>query len=304
MASGNPAILNSTSRTVFSRRVVFSNGDLSRAKRVERALYSAAASLFSVLFPADCRICRSALTKISNLSVCESCLGGITALEGILCSACGEKLLGRRFEGDPAPLCELCRQAAPRFRKAVAYGAYDGALRDLLHVFKYQRIRPAAPLLGRLLSQAVAGAGIEGPWLVMPVPLSAAKQRARGFNQAEEIARAFVRLRPDASIQLNTRSLIRTRETVSQTGLTRNQRRANLRGAFAAIRPEKLRGRNILLVDDVMTTGATAGECARVLLQAGASKIFVATVARATRETESLLATSAGALSGGTAGHA
>ena len=231
-------------------------------------------------------------------------MAGIAALEGTLCSACGEKLLGRRFEGDSAPLCELCRQAAPRFRKAVAYGAYDGVLRDLLHVFKYQRIRPAAPLLGRLLSQAVAGAGIEGPVLVIPVPLSAAKQRARGFNQAEEIARAFVRLRPDASIQLDARSLIRTRETVSQTGLTRHQRRANLRGAFAVTRPEKLRGRNILLVDDVMTTGATAGECARVLLQAGASKIFVATVARATRETESLLATPAGALSGGTAGHA
>ncbi len=228
----------------------------------------------------------------------------MVALEGNLCSACGEKLSGRRSESESAPLCGLCLRAKPRFRKAVAYGAYAGALRDLLHLFKYQQIRSAAPLLGRLLGQAVAGAGIAGPLLLIPVPLAAAKQRTRGFNQAEEIARAFARRHPDASIQLDTASLARTRETVSQTGLTRHQRQANLRGAFGVIRPEKLRGKKILLVDDVMTTGATAGACARVLLRAGASEVFVATVARATRETESVLAGAAGAGWGGTSGHA
>jgi len=107
-----------------------------------------------------------------------------------------------------------------------------------------------------------------------------------------------LRSRPGTSIQLDTASLIRTRETVSQTGLTRHQRRANLRGAFAVTRPEKLHGQNILLVDDVMTTGATAGECARVLLRAGAKQVLVATVARAIREVESVL------VRGGTTGHA
>jgi ComF family protein len=271
---------------------------------MEKVFHSAAASLFCVLFPADCRICRSALTKISNLPVCDACLGRIVPLEGTLCSACGEKLLGQRFAGDSTPLCALCRRVAPRFRKAVAYGAYEGALRELLHVFKYQRIRPAAPLLGRLLSQTLATAGVPDSLLVVAVPLAPGKQRVRGFNQAEEIARALMRVHPTGGIQLDTTSLIRSRETVSQTGLTRHQRQANLRGAFAVTRPEKLRGQKILLVDDVMTTGATAGECARVLMRAGAGEVFVAAVARATRDSERVLAGAAGAGWGGTSGHA
>jgi ComF family protein len=225
-------------------------------------------------------------------------------LEGTLCVICGEKLFGHHFEGDSGPLCGLCRQAAPRFRRAVAYGAYEGALRELVHLLKYQGIRPAARRMGRFLNQRVASAGMARPWLVAPVPLAAAKRRVRGFNQAEEIARAFCREQAGSGIQLDTTSLVRTRETVSQTGLTREQRRANLRGAFAVLHREHVQGKTILLVDDVMTTGATAGECARALLRAGAKEVFVATVARATRETESALAYAAGAIAGGTTGHA
>jgi ComF family protein len=224
----------------------------------------------------------------------------------MLCSVCGEKLAVERHKDAEAeaPLCQLCRRAAPRFRKAVAYGAYEGPLRDLLHVFKYQRVRSAAPLLSSLMNRAVAGGGITGPLLLIPVPLAAEKGRARGFNQAEDIATSFARLQPSKGIQLDTKSLVRTRETVSQTGLTRHQRQANLRGAFAVSDPVRIQGRRILLVDDVMTTGATAGECSRVLLRAGASDVFVATVARATRESENVLARAAGALRGGITGHA
>ena len=273
-----------------------------------RALQAAAASLFSVVFPSDCRICRSALTHVSNLPVCGDCRGRMVALEGILCSRCGEKLPGRRFAGDADPLCDLCRRAAPRFRRAVAYGAYDGALRDLLHVFKYQGVRSAAPLLGRLLGQAVVGAGIKGPLVVIPVPLAGGKRRTRGFNQAEEIARAFTAeaaaLGLAGGIQLQSGWLVRKRETISQTGLTRPQRQANLRGAFAVTGQEKLKGKTVLLVDDVMTTGATAGECARIIMKAGAKEVFVATVARATREAENVLVRAAAGFSGGTTGHA
>jgi ComF family protein len=207
-------------------------------------------------------------------------------------------------ETGPEPLCELCRRASPRFRKAVAYGAYEGTLRELLHIFKYQGVRSAAPLLGRLMQRAVVAAGISGPLVLIPVPLAAAKRRARGFNQAEDLAEAFARLGRATSIQLDARSLVRAQETVSQTGLTRRQRQANLRGAFTVTAPEKLQGRRVLLVDDVMTTGATASECSRVLLRAGASEVFVATAARATRESEYALAKTAGALLGGTTGHA
>ncbi len=214
----------------------------------------------------------------------------MSPLDGMLCSVCGEKLPERYFEDESGPRCVPCQHAAPLFHKAVAYGAYDGTLRDLLHLFKYQQVRSAAPLLGRLLNLGLGRTELPENLLVVPVPLFRAKQRSRGFNQAEDIARNLVRCRTDDSIQLEVSALIRTRDTASQTGLTRHQRRSNLRGAFAVPLPEKVRGRNILIVDDVMTTGTTAGECARVLLRAGASQVFVATVARAIKGVEGMLA--------------
>ena len=217
-------------------------------------------------------------------------------IDGILCSACGEKLFQSPMQAssqqasspqlfDEAPLCAICRRATPRFKRAVAYGSYAGELRDLIHLFKYRQVRSAAPHLAQMLNQAIAPLNLPSDVLVIPVPLWTAKRRARGFNQSEELAGALVRARgAGTSIQLDTGSLVRKRETASQTGLTRQQRHANLRGAFAVVHPERVKGRTVLIVDDVMTTGTTAGECARVLLRAGAKEVFVATVARATRD--------------------
>jgi len=168
----------------------------------------------------------------------------------------------------------------------VAYGAYEERLRDLIHVLKYQGVRSAAPLLARLLFQAVEQAGLPESLVVVPVPLYGNKLRGRGFNQSEEIARALVRSYGSHEVRLNTSLLVRVRDTSSQTGLTRPQRRQNLRGAFAAPKPQGIQDRSILLVDDVVTTGATVAECARTLLGAGAKEVFVATVARAVRESE------------------
>lgn len=180
----------------------------------------------------------------------------------------------------------MCRRAAPAFHCAVAYGAYDGVVRELVHLLKYQRVRTVASLLGRLLGEELAGVRFPKPLLVLPVPLFRRKLRERGFNQAEEIARAFVGRDVFGNAQMDVSCLVRTRQTASQTGLTRHQRRANVRGAFALTKPERIAGKNVLVVDDVMTTGTTANECARVLLRAGARQVFVATVARATRETD------------------
>ena len=198
------------------------------------------------------------------------------------------------------PQCGSCRLAPPRFRKAVAFGPYLGVLRDLIHLLKYQRIRSAAPRLARLLGEAVRGIQAQEPLLVVPVPLWPGKRHARGFNQAEDIARSFWRSTSSNGIQLCTTLLVRTRETASQTGLTRRQRQSNLRGAFAVVKPELVHGKSVLLIDDVMTTGATAAECARVLLRAGAKQVDVATVARATREVESILRLEAAAALQGT----
>jgi ComF family protein len=225
-------------------------------------------------------------------------------MEGILCRVCGEKLFSSFTASEDGPLCGICRRAQPQFRRAAAYGAYEGALRELIHLFKYQGPRPAGKLLGSLLHQVVTGMALPDALMVVPVPLWSGKRQERGFNQAEAIARAFLSCQTRGSIQLETAILVRTRDTVSQTGLTRHQRRANVRGAFAVVNAEKIKGRSILIVDDVMTTGTTAGECARVLRRAGAKEVFVATVARATKEAGSVMARAANASTGGIQGHA
>jgi ComF family protein len=115
----------------------------------------------------------------------------------------------------------------------------------------------------------------------VPVPLFRTKKHQRGFNQAEKIAYAALKTHSVAGrLELAADVLVRTRETHSQIGLTSNQRRENLRGAFKVARAQEVTGREVLLVDDVYTTGTTATECARVLRRAGASKVWVATVAR------------------------
>jgi ComF family protein len=181
-------------------------------------------------------------------------------------------------------LCGLCQRIQPPFQKALAYGSYDGALRDLIHLLKYQQVRPAAGVLGRMVAEVIGKleAGIpEGAIAVVPVPLHARKQAQRGFNQSELMARiALKQLARPERFQLCAGVLQRRRETVSQTGLTGHQRRENLRGAFAVRNQEPMAGRHVVLVDDVFTTGTTVSECARVLRRAGAASVWVATVAR------------------------
>jgi ComF family protein len=180
--------------------------------------------------------------------------------------------------------CPVCRRIDRPFARAVAYGSYDGALRDLVHLLKFSGVRPAGNVLGRMLAEAMStlASDFHQSWvLVIPVPLFKRKRRQRGFNQAEVIAHHALRSSALGSqLELAPDLLVRARDTHSQIGLTDHQRRENLRGAFVVSHPEKVRGREVVLVDDVYTTGSTASECARVLHRAGAAKVWVATVAR------------------------
>jgi ComF family protein len=245
-----------------------------------------AESLFATMFPSDCRFCGAPLVNISRLPVCEECLSAMRPIAGGVCSTCGERLVSPyAFSGEHGePRCGLCRRMEPPFARAAAYGSYDGGLRELIHLLKYEQVRPAANVLGRMLAEVVGGLepgfGAD-PVVVVPVPLHARKLRQRGFNQSDLIARSALKLRPaDGKLALNAHVLERQRETQSQIGLTRHQRRENMRGAFAVVKPNEVAGREILLVDDVLTTGTTASECARILRRAGAAKVWVATVAR------------------------
>jgi len=208
------------------------------------------------------------------------------------CGICGEGCplpVGLNSDLDrTSARCRICRLAPPPFERAVAYGSYDGPLRDLVHLLKFDLVRPAVPVLGRMLADSITslcGSLPAGVILVVPVPLHRRKQAQRGFNQAGTIARAALkqlshRDRSQNRFELCERALVRRRDTSSQIGLTRHQRRQNLRGAFAVGDATLIAKRDILLVDDVYTTGTTASECARVLRRAGAARVWVATVAR------------------------
>jgi ComF family protein len=162
-------------------------------------------------------------------------------------------------------------------------------MRDAVHALKYQRLHPASRRLGSMLAKAIAQLHAEAPgeMLVVPVPLHRGKRRERGFNQTLLLAAIAVRLlrraHPEWRLTLAPRAIVRHRATGSQAGLTPRQRRLNVRNAFRVPDAGVVAGRHILVVDDILTTGATVRSASRALIAAGAASVWVATLARARR---------------------
>jgi len=243
-------------------------------------------SLLAALFPSDCRFCHASLFTLSRLPVCNSCLASIQPLTVPRCTLCGDLLQGEDARHGDA-CCPECAIEPPTFARAVSHGAYTGALRQLIHLLKYERVQVAARLLGHLAAQAalqLEGDVDASSLLLIPVPVHKIRLRSRGFNQAELIARHAQREMAQnmgRTLELETTSLLRVRFADSQIAFSAAERREQIRGAFKVASRSRVKGRDILLVDDVLTTGATAGECARELLHAGAARVWVVTPARA-----------------------
>ncbi|MGA3023437.1 MAG: ComF family protein [Bryobacteraceae bacterium] len=213
--------------------------------------------------------------------MCPGCLRKPTALIAeYFCRDCRTPFRNR-FPLDEDGRCALCRLGLNGFDAAYSFGAFEAELRELIHVFKYGRVETLAGPLGRLLALALPRA--ERFDAVVPMPLHWVRRWTRGFNQSELLAREIAR-----RCSVPVRNLVRrARATTPQAGLTNAKRRANVSGAFRVPRPERVRGLRILLVDDVMTTGATASACARALKQAGAARVALLTVARVDRRMNS-----------------
>lgn len=205
-------------------------------------------------------------------AVCASCWASVVPITPPCCRTCGDPLPAWRVLSVAEELCPRCRRRQPLVSLARAIGPYEGTLRAIVHALKYDGRPTLARHLGARMRQAGA-AVLSGADLVVAVPLHRSRERARGFNQARELGRHLGIPVADA--------LVRTRRTPSQADLPAARRHANVRGAFAWRPGVAVRGRTIVLVDDVSTTGATLNACAGPLLDAGAAEVRALTAARA-----------------------
>jgi ComF family protein len=273
------------------------------------AVSSPFTDLVTTVFPADCRACGGPLLPHESFPVstpvCSDCLSHLLpqsqTLPTALCRLCGESLgmessrfAATRFTGpSEGLLCTPCRTVPPPFARAVAYGVYEDHLREMIHLLKYEGMTSLAKPLGAKLGEGILMLEREEQWTadvtVVAVPLFAANQRQRGFNQSVLLADAAIsflrKLRPHWTMRPNHSLLRRIKATESQFNLSTRGRRRNLIGAFAVeTHSADLAGRDVLLLDDIYTTGATSRACSKVLKRAGVRHVWVATLARAQRE--------------------
>jgi ComF family protein len=227
------------------------------------------------VYPQVCQLCGAQRATAEEGYVCSRCWQGVRFIKPPFCDRCGlpyEGAITTRFE------CSNCREMDLHFRFARSAVVADGVTLEVIHRYKYQRALWFEPFLADLLLRATLPELRQGDWdMIIPVPLHPTKKREREFNQAERIAALLGRT---MDLPVNTKAIRRVEPTRTQTQLTREQRAANVRKAFALRNGDDLAGTRVIVLDDVLTTGATTSACARVLRQAGVADVCVWTVAR------------------------
>ncbi|MBF0094707.1 MAG: ComF family protein [Alphaproteobacteria bacterium] len=242
---------------------------------IVRGVRGAGRRVLDLLLPPQCLGCGALVDEPGAL--CAACWEAIQFIGPPLCAVCGLP-----FELDPGPgaVCGACAGSPPPYRRARAVMRYDDASRDLILRFKHADRTDAAPAFGRWLARAGAGLLAETD-VIAPVPLHRWRLFHRRYNQAGLLA---VQLGKVSGVEASPALLSRRRHTPPQGGPESPGRESNVRGAFAVSRPASVHGRSVLLVDDVMTTGATLAECARELLRSGAREVNALVLARVMRE--------------------
>nr|WP_320017486.1 ComF family protein [uncultured Desulfobacter sp.] len=241
----------------------------------------------ALVFPNKCLGCGKYIKKPTDNSLslcfCHTCLGqALPVFDHPFCPACG-----RCFESGSDHLCGACHETPMVMQGVRAAFMYKDVIQKALGLFKYQsKLSLARPFERHLFQAFATHYDMDGFHLILPIPLHGSKAKKRGFNQSYFLVRNFPRLykethdRP-APWRIDIGGLARVRATVSQTGLDHKARKKNLTQAFACPKPARIKGKNILLVDDVFTTGATCDAAAQTLLDAGAAGVSALVLARA-----------------------
>jgi len=238
-------------------------------------------AVVSVFFPSGCRICDRLLTSASRVPLCGDCLSSFERVSGPLCEVCGRPLPGLRREPQEPVLCPACQDRTYAFERARSFALYEDAVVRAILLLKFEQIEPLGAWFAERLAEIVSAEGdTMAADVVVPVPLHRERERERGYNQAALLSTPLAKkLRLPHKAVL----LVRTRARPDKQVLSLEERWESVRGAFATRPGSQVDNLRVLLVDDVLTTGATLDACARALRDAGAKSVIGLTVARAVR---------------------
>ena len=232
--------------------------------------------LRAIVYPKTCLSCRKKLAeKADDGFLCSQCRGKIKKNLPPFCVSCGRQLDKRWFAKN---ICPACQKNNLSFDRAYSPCAYEGVVRELIHKFKYNGKEHLGEPLSRLMSEFIREYSLPIDYIdcIIPVPLHKTRLREREFNQSEVLSRYLAQ---EFNKELVSNAIERFRHTRTQTELETHQRASNVKNSFRVTDPQAIKGKFILLVDDVLTTGATSSEAAAALKSAGANIVFVLTIA-------------------------
>lgn len=238
-------------------------------------------ALVSVIFPAGCRICGKLLIDARRVPICQDCLSSFQPIPPLSCEICGRPLPGLTPQEREALLCPACRDKTYAFDRARSFALYEAPLVRAILLLKFEQIEPLGAWFAKRLTELVDNEGDKlAADVVVPVPLHRDRERERGYNQAALISQPLAKR---LGLPHKAVLLMRTRARPDKRILSLEERWESVRGAFATRPGSQVDNLRVLLVDDVLTTGATLDACARALREAGAKSVIGLTVARAAR---------------------
>lgn len=236
--------------------------------------------LLNFVFPLDCKICEKPIRESKGYSICKDCFKTIELIERPYCIKCGKPLIPTDFfKQNREILCLDCKRKKYSFEFSRSTGVYDKVLKKCIHLFKYYGEKKLAKPLGKLMVDYLSKNDEfkKKVDLIIPVPLHKNDLKKRGFNQSVLLSKV---IGDYFSVPVGEKVLIKKKSTPFQVNLSKKEREKNILRAFSVEKPEEIKGKNILILDDVFTTGSTVEECAKELKEARAKNIYVLTLAR------------------------